>query len=150
MTHAELKQKIITKFGSIRRFAAIKKLSHYEVRKFLIRRDNNLTETKQNEIDDFEKIVDRTRANQTPPNEISKTDRTAIRRVIDLGFGNVRNFCKEYPEFQVVTVYQILDGTRKRKTKIVTELINTLEQCKFNKETKVLGVAEQDNPAGNI
>lgn len=130
MTHSELKKKIIDKFGSTKRFAAIRGIGDfYELRLFLIRRDNNISEKEQADIDVLNDTVDETNKMEVPPNEIGPIDRIAMNRVIKLKFGNVLNFCKEYPEFKQETVYQILNGYRKRKTKIVFQLINTLEKC---------------------
>jgi len=129
-THAELKAEIIDKFGSIKRFGAIKTLDHYELRLFLIRRDNNISEREQRAINALAEVVELTNKMEVPPNEIGPIDRIAMNRVMKLKFGNVLSFCKEYPEFKQETVYQILNGYRKRKTKIVFQLIDTLENLK--------------------
>ena len=129
MNHKELKQKIVDKFGSVGRFVRVAELDKNSVRAILARSDNNINDKKKRELDDFLKIVKRTSASKVAPDEISEDDRAAINLIIVNQFGDVQNFCYKNPQFSTTTVYQIIDGLRKRKTEIVQNLMDVLEKA---------------------
>lgn len=145
-THSQLKAKIINKFGSIKAFCKVKNLDHYEVRKFLIRSDRKLTPAKLEAISDFDRIVDNT-ATRPDPSLITANDRAFIFIQIEKNFGDVQGFVDAFPEFNPNTVYQVINGHRKKKTLIVIDLINTLEKCQYKPEAKGNAVAGSESRA---
>ena len=95
------------KFGSVRNFAKASGLNYSEALNAINRNDPGIME-----------IALKTRPLSV---YITKKDRKKLRKRIIQGWGSVRIFAEDNG-FSYVTVMQILDGRRKRKSKLVKQI----------------------------
>lgn len=117
---------IKAKFGSIARFADLAELDYEGLRKTFARFRKGMNKEKEKELKNIMKLHDITDPDQVESSRISEEDIELIKIKITK-LGGVDVFCEANEEFNRVSIYQILDGTRKRKTNMVKELLVKLK-----------------------
>lgn len=112
-----LKNKISRKFGSMSKFASAAKMTPYELQLLFIEAEQH-----EDTVSEIDAMIGRLKASQyggdIPPKKLS-----ALKIKIK-SFGGVRLFCTDNPQFNDRTLFQVLQGRRKRMSPIVVELFN--------------------------
>lgn len=117
MTSEELKQKIKDKFGTLKRFCDRGGLSIQTVQYELAIAKNSSQALKH-----IEKVL-----NSLDPDDSDLTTEIIDRMKFEIDkHGGVMAFCEKNPEFNKISVYQILNGTRKRMSTSVQMLMDRL------------------------
>lgn len=125
MTAQQLKKKIKSKFGTISRFCRIAGLDRYEIQKFFAATAKKMTPEREAYIRKLNEMVLLTSNKGNSNYEITATLRKKIKKAIE-DKGGVINFCSDNQEFSQFSIWQIMSGKRKRRTKKVNQLINKL------------------------
>ena len=115
-----VKKQIKKKFGSYSQFARLAKLNRYEFqRDFLTVKKPDVKYCKE---------VAKLCAKTNPTGRgVSEETRDHIRALIVAEHGGIQQFCKKHKQFVEVSVFQILDGTRKTITPKVKKFLAFFE-----------------------
>lgn len=124
MTTKGIKAKIKKKFGSLTKFATLAKLDRYQLQKFFAAAEKNMTPERKAYILELDKIANATKVEATKY-ELSESIRQMISDKLH-EMGGVKKFCTEHPGFSEVSIFQVINGTRKRITDKVQSLIKIL------------------------
>lgn len=119
-TAKKVKDKIRGKFGTVTNFLRISGMDKAEFQKACMTFYADKPEY-QKILADAVALVDTL---DVTPGEKDFTPfmQFALKTSID-GFGGVEHFCKTYPQFSPVSLYQILSGRRKKVSPIVRDLL---------------------------
>lgn len=123
MNYLEVKTEIITKFNTVRNFASVSGIDEMYIHNLFKRCEYKMTQAKKVELDQILQLSNRIN-DSLPENIIKTTERNRLKVNIDLQYSGVKDFCEKNPLFSPVTVYEIINGTRKRKTALVKQLFN--------------------------
>jgi HD-GYP domain-containing protein (c-di-GMP phosphodiesterase class II) len=121
MTTKKLKKVIKERFGSMTKFAALIKVDRYELQKFFAAADKNYTKERKQRVLELHALALNTPVENTDT-ELTEEIRTALEARIE-ELGGVSKFCEDHPEFSKVSVWHILNGTRKTVNPTVKKLI---------------------------
>jgi hypothetical protein len=102
------------------RFAKLAKLDRYDLQKFFARKNNTIQEFAR-----IEHLVEAV-ASKATSGEISEAQIKKLRKALKRA-GGVITFSKENDQFAEKSLYQILNGRRKRITPMVQELFDHLQ-----------------------
>lgn len=111
----KLHKEIITKFGTITKFAKLSGIDRYELQKIFARKTNP-----DKTLEKIAKAIDRTKVSPTEW-ELTPEQIKRLSEALDKA-GGVIKFCRRHKRFPEKSVYQILQGRRKRMTRKVREL----------------------------
>jgi hypothetical protein len=120
MTKDKLHAQIKEKFGSLSRFAVLSKYPRMELQKYFSRKSDDDEQTIK-----ISHLVERTAVKPTQT-DITPEKIKSLHKALNEA-GGVRQFCKKSKgRFAEKSVYQILDGRRKRITPKVQDLLTRL------------------------
>lgn len=115
-----LKKRIKSKFGSYSEFARLAKIDRYEFQRDFL--------TVKNLNPKYAKRIASLIVKVKPEGRgVSEETRDYLRARIVAEFGGVKQFCATHKEFVEVSVFQILDGTRKTITPKVKKFLTFFE-----------------------
>lgn len=120
-----IRKSIKAKFGSLSKFAALTKTDRYDLQKFFAAAQKKMTPEREQRLFTIESVIAMTKV-ESLPNELTKDLRKKIEDAIE-DYGGVIHFCNENPQFNKTSVFHIIQGRRKKITKQVNELIQTLK-----------------------
>lgn len=115
----KVKQAIVKKFAKLSRFAEISGLDYYKLQKTLANKS-----TKKSELVELYELVKSTEQTETV-DELSEYQKNELRKRLD-DYGGVDKFSREN-EYSRDSIFQILNGRRKRITPKVVVLFNILK-----------------------
>lgn len=124
--YRKVSQDIKDKFGSISRFADLSKIDYNELRKTFARFAKGMNKEKEKELNKIVIAIKATDPSKQSSNELTDKDRSRLKAAIEKA-GGVYSFCDVNKNFSPPSVWQILDGSRKRKTTMVKDLFTTLK-----------------------
>lgn len=123
----ELNKRIKDKFGTISSFCRVSGEDPYHIQKLFSSERKKTDRTKDNsqEMARLGLLV----KDCTPTKDKTKISPELKAKIGDAitARGGVLKFIAEYPQFSKITIYQILDGHRKRRTTLVDNVIKFLE-----------------------
>jgi len=108
------------------KFAALIKVDRYELQKFFAAADKNYTKERKQRVLELHSLAMNTPVGNTDK-ELTEEIRTALEARIE-ELGGVSKFCEDHPEFNKVSVWHILNGTRKTINPAVEKLIQITNQ----------------------
>jgi hypothetical protein len=117
MTKEEVHLEMVSKFGTMSRFARLAKLDRYELQKLFARKAEDTQE-----VGALYRKIEAT-ALKPAEGEITPAQLKKLAKAIEKAGGTYR-FCKDNPKFAEKSVYQILSGRRKRVTEKIQELFD--------------------------
>jgi len=119
-----LKKLIKDKFGTASRFCELAGLDYRKEYEYTLEkyRDQPSNDNYMLKVKSLIAIVMATKPGDLP-GEITGLDRELMRRVIDTHYGSIDTFCWFHSQFNKFSVAQAINGTRKKKTKIIAELL---------------------------
>ncbi len=116
MTKEILHQDIINKFGTLSKFARLSGYPRYDLQKLFARK-----EVYDEELRVISALCSRTK-DKAEDSEITPENIKHLSKALKKA-GGVIKFCRDNPQFNEQSVFQILSGKRKRKTAMVWELL---------------------------
>ena len=125
MTIEQLKKKIKTKFRTVSRFCKIANVDRQEIQKFFQSARNKMTPEKEERIKYYYNLVVEN-SNGQDQADLTVSIRKRIKMAIR-SRGGVNQFVDENPEFNVNSIYQIINGNRKTINNTVKQLMTKLE-----------------------
>lgn len=124
MSIEELKKKIKSKFRTVSRFCKIADLDRKEMQDFFQSCRNKMTKDKQVRLDKYYSIVVNT-SNGDSEKDLTVSLRKQIKVKIR-NMGGVQAFVDANPEFNLNSIYQIINGNRKTINQTVKDLMTKL------------------------
>ncbi len=131
---ANIKRDIKKKFGSQARFARIIEQDVYFLQLLFANCLRKMTAERERLLTRVEEKITETNKKATDTSEITEDDREKLKAFLSAGYSidvsmneRIRLFIEEY-ELKVtpVTIYQILDGRRKRRTELFKRIIKII------------------------
>lgn len=122
----ELTKRIKKKFGTISSFCRCSGEDAYELQKLFTSERNKTPNSRDNsaKMEQLSLLVKNTMPSGDS-SRISSETRAKVEEAITKE-GGVKSFVEKHPKYSSVTIFQIIDGRRIRKTKLVQELIKHL------------------------
>lgn len=128
-----LKSQIKKKHGSLARFAKllgqeVDDRGYCELAAFFAACRKKITPEREREIARLRVKCDKISTTKVPADEMSLADLVKLKRQIDLS-GGVAKVAEQSRAMSAQSIWQILDGTRYKKTKAVIKLFKHLQLC---------------------
>ena len=124
----QLKDLIISKFGSLRRFCDLTEPSYnYNMLRQILTKNNESVAWKLRARKETYNIARRT-SDRVLKDEISRKDREWLKQAIKHLYGSVNGFNREYPQMPVTTVRDIIDGRTKKTSQDYMVLVETVSE----------------------
>lgn len=135
MTHKELKDSIVEKFGTIKKFTDLAGLSYDSQKEFLNRNYETITEDEQARINDVMKLSEQLEVKPTS-SELTDSDRDVLKQSIKSVYGSVKKLSEVNKDWSLSSLNDLTNGRRKRRSKRVIELAKSLAHEMKEKEQR--------------